>query len=354
MDFTQTTKQIAVLRRKRRTCLWALATLRFGGGWMVGSTLRSGVKLTQPWWCFWNDSPCTSAIIFRFGIILALLTNVCAVSAAQETGQAKTSPVKADRENAVASTTAQGRREFVKYCSGCHGLDGRGGEHAPDIATSPTSRQLARDALFKIVRDGIPAKGMPGFAYLGRDTLNLVTDYLRRLGGQVSRISLHGNSSAGEALFFGKAECAKCHMMRSKGGFLGPDLTEYTQTHALQALRDAILAPCQNCQHTSEVVEVLTIRGERISGVIRNEDNFSLQLLARDGAFLLVTKSEIARLYHSGTAIMPENYAQRLTTQELEDLLAYLFQNAHPSATRSPLPLRSRGQISRDAWDHRR
>jgi len=167
---------------------------------------------------------------------------------------------------------------------------------------------------------------MPAFGYLSRDTLNSITDYLRRLGGNVGHLSVAGNSSVGEALFFGQAECANCHMVHGRGGFLGPDLTEYAQTHTLRALKDAILNPRQSRRHNSEVVEVLTNRGEQISGVIRNEDNFSLQLLGRDGTFHLLTKSEIKRLDRSGAAIMPDDYSRRLTARQLEDVLAYLCQ----------------------------
>jgi len=286
-------------------------------------------------------------------MLLVLLASVCAASAARPAGRARASPGEASRANGAAASTG-GQQEFETRCSGCHGLDGQGGEHAPNIATSQRLRQLPRDALLGIVRAGIPAKGMPAFGYLSADTLISIADYLQRLGGQVGGTLVQGNSTAGETLFFGKAECANCHMVHGKGGFLGPDLTDFTPTHTVQALKDAILNPRQSHQHCSEVVEVLTTRGEQVSGVVRDEDNFSLQLQARDGTFHLLMKSEIRRLDRSGSAIMPDDYGRRLTKQQLEDLLAYLRQNLHSSTTPSSVPVRSQSQTSQSARDRRR
>jgi len=54
-----------------------------------------------------------------------------------------------------------GRQLFASRCGACHGGDGRGGERGPDI----THRNLGtRDAasLRDLVRNGLPARGMPG------------------------------------------------------------------------------------------------------------------------------------------------------------------------------------------------
>jgi alcohol dehydrogenase (cytochrome c) len=52
-----------------------------------------------------------------------------------------------------------GRTTFQSLCSGCHGADGNGGEHAPSIVTSPGVR--SDDQLAAIIHDGLPLKGMP-------------------------------------------------------------------------------------------------------------------------------------------------------------------------------------------------
>ncbi len=62
---------------------------------------------------------------------------------------------------AFAQPPDAGRRQYGLACSRCHGGDGNGGELGPGIVT----RLFARDdeGLPTLVRDGLPAAGMPGF-----------------------------------------------------------------------------------------------------------------------------------------------------------------------------------------------
>jgi alcohol dehydrogenase (cytochrome c) len=60
---------------------------------------------------------------------------------------------------AAAQPVEQGRKSFESRCARCHGADGNGGEMGPSI-----TRRLApldRAALEKLIRDGVPTKGMP-------------------------------------------------------------------------------------------------------------------------------------------------------------------------------------------------
>src|SRR5262245_29623730 len=50
------------------------------------------------------------------------------------------------------------------------------------------------------------------------------------------------NTSAGEALFLGKAGCAGCHEVNGRGGIVGPDLSD-AATRSPEALRAKILNP---------------------------------------------------------------------------------------------------------------
>src|SRR5882762_5186158 len=48
-----------------------------------------------------------------------------------------------------------GAEIFATSCSECHGLDGRGGERAPNIATRPAIRQFSDADLTRIIQQGI-------------------------------------------------------------------------------------------------------------------------------------------------------------------------------------------------------
>ena len=135
---------------------------------------------------------------------------------------------QATQRNAPDSGSPQvGQQLFSSNCAGCHGLDGRGGEHGPNIATTAEVQRLSDRDILGIVRDGIPAAGMPAFrSKFDAAQLNAVVSYVRVLQGKHAAVSVPGNPEKGRSLFFGKARCSECHMIAGKGGFIGPDLSE--------------------------------------------------------------------------------------------------------------------------------
>lgn len=229
-----------------------------------------------------------------------------------------------------------GRQKFEAHCSNCHGLDGRGGEHAPNVATNPAVQGLTDSDIARIIHTGIRAKGMPGFEHLSDADTKSIVGYLRVLGGAIHSVISGGNPRRGEDLFFGKAGCGACHMMTGTGGFLGSDLTAYGKTHEPEELRSFLLSPAQGGE--SKLVEIVTRQGERLSGAVRNEDNFSLQLLGSDGRFHMLMKSEIEKLDRNESDVVHSERAQRLAAAELEDLIMYLNQPEAASAPGVPEP----------------
>ena len=74
-----------------------------------------------------------------------------------------------------------GRMLFVSSCAGCHGLDGRGGEKGPNIATRPEISGRSDDEILAILQRGVPGAGMPAFSRLGDKKLEAVVRHLRTL-----------------------------------------------------------------------------------------------------------------------------------------------------------------------------
>jgi cytochrome c oxidase cbb3-type subunit 3 len=225
---------------------------------------------------------------------------------------------------AAAGPKDAGQTSFVSHCAGCHGLDGRGGEHAPDIATNPIVQAFSEADLERIVQNGIPSHGMPGFNNLGPAAIKSVVDYLLILQGKQSTATVQGNASRGKRLFFGRAQCSNCHMVHGQGGFLGVDLTEYSRTHSPQEMREAIVNPNKNLDPRQDTVVAVTRDGEKLIGIARNEDNFSVQLETADGVFHLLMKSNLAALDHVPQSLMPSDYASKLSASEIDDLISFL------------------------------
>lgn len=78
----------------------------------------------------------------------------------------------------LAAQSTAGQRVFETRCALCHGGDGTGGEMGPPILTRLP--RLADADLTALIRDGRPARGMPGQA-LGDAELAALLPYLRSI-----------------------------------------------------------------------------------------------------------------------------------------------------------------------------
>jgi cytochrome c oxidase cbb3-type subunit III len=224
-------------------------------------------------------------------------------------------------------SATEGSQQFIRNCAGCHGTDGRGGDKAPSIATMPSVVALSDDALVKIVHDGTQA-GMPAFPQLGDAGIRAVVDYLRTLQGKTSSnapaSAVVGNPDSGYALFFGDAQCSSCHMVSGAGGFIASDLSAYGQSHNEDTILKAIVTPDNPLVAAARVVDVRTRSGQKLIGVVRSEDNFTLELQTQDGRFHFLDRDSLADVQYTNHSLMPHDYGTRLTPAELNDLASYL------------------------------
>jgi len=121
-----------------------------------------------------------------------------------------------------------GAQAFASRCASCHGTDGNGGELGPAIAPRVPSRTDAE--LRAVVRQGVPAAGMPAFASIGDAELDDVIRHLRalrpRTGSGPARMSIPlagGGALEGLVLGRGAADLQllgddrKLHLLRKSG-----------------------------------------------------------------------------------------------------------------------------------------
>ena len=229
--------------------------------------------------------------------------------------------------------TPDGQATYNSTCAGCHGLDGRGSDKAVNIA-SAEMRHLTDAQLADIIANGVPETGMPGFRNLSEPQIGALVRYLRSLQGKTEAQPLSGDPVRGKTIFFGKGECSNCHTVSGEGGFLGPDLSAYGASVSANAVHDEIVRPQRRPAEGYRSAVLTTGGGEQLEGLIRNEDNFSVQLQARDGSFHFFQKSEIQKLEHLDTSLMPTNYGARLSAGELNDLVSWLMSVA-PEASKT-------------------
>jgi cytochrome c oxidase cbb3-type subunit III len=220
---------------------------------------------------------------------------------------------------------ADGRQVFENRCAACHGIDGRGGERAPDIATSAKTQRRSDSTLAQIINNGVPSAGMPAFSTLDASTSAALVRYLRFLQGKAGSAALPGNPQNGKAIFFGRARCSECHLAAGAGGFIASDLSSYGRARPVEEIRDAIAKPGPPSNASRGTVTIATRAGQTLTGVLRNEDNFSLQLQSLDGAFHLLMKSDVASMRRESNSLMPTDYGSTLSAGELNDLVSFLM-----------------------------
>jgi putative heme-binding domain-containing protein len=219
-------------------------------------------------------------------------------------------------EGDAAAVTAGGAL-FAGRCADCHGADAKG-SRGPDL-TQRWAAGATDESTFASIRRGVPGSIMPPSAAPDHELWAIVA-YLRSISVAPQLVS-SGDPKRGRALF--AAQCQQCHRVGAQGGSLGPDLTQIGLTRSREALVTAVREPNKNVPAGFRTVELVN-RGERIEGVIKAEDAFSIQVLTADGRLLGLRKAALGKIAPRAESLMPAFSADKLGESELEDLLAYL------------------------------
>lgn len=231
---------------------------------------------------------------------------------------------------------------FSEDCAACHGTDGRGGERAPNIATSHEIVSLSDAQLSSIIDKGILSAGMPGFGYLGPEKIRDLVEYLRQLQGIAKNrnVPLPGDPGAGQEIFFRNDSCSSCHAIHGRGGFLGDDLTGYARGRSIASIEQAVAHPVTP-GNSGSLVTVQTAGGATISGAVRAQDNFNLVVQSEEGEYRNISRDQVKEIKPSVRGVAIQNYGKSLTHKQMNDLVSYLIQVAGsgdivPGATKRP------------------
>ena len=259
---------------------------------------------------------------------------------------ATTAPLLAQHEKEIDKTKFIGNLEaieagrvlFANGCAACHGANALGGR-GPNLRERVFWHPVDDETLYKAIEKGIGG-GMPA-ANLPPDQIWQVVAYVRSLTAPALENKAPGDAKAGEALFWGKAGCSGCHRIQGRGGSLGPDLTNIAATRALPQIRDAILDPDAEIATGFNSVVVTLKSGKTLRGVARNRTNYSLQLQDSDGNLHLLSMNEVSRINLTKGSPMPKDYAKRLDSTEIENIVAYLSRQS----LRPAEPPKAKGQV---------
>jgi len=157
-----------------------------------------------------------------------------------------------------------------------------------------------------------------------------------------------GDAARGKAIYEGKGDCASCHRINGVGSRLGPDLSEIgvprgggrggkqgtpapEPTLNLTALETSIVDPDADVAIANRLVRVTTKDGKSVTGKLLNHDNFTVQFMDPQGKLHSYVKADLKESTVLTKGLMP-SYKDRLSSQEVADVVAYLATLKGPAA----------------------
>jgi cytochrome c oxidase cbb3-type subunit 3 len=219
------------------------------------------------------------------------------------------------------SDVEAGQRLYGSQCQVCHGVNG---DTVPgiDLKFGKFRRVSSDEDIVRTVTTGIPAVGMPAFVFQPAE-LTAIVAYLRAGFDPGSAAVRVGSADRGHALFDGKAECSTCHRVNGRGPRVAPDLSDIGAIRTLAALQRAVLEPNEALLPIHRPVQIVTSSGETVRGRRLNEDTLTVQVIDDHERLRSFDKARLRQYVVTTTAAMP-SYRDRLTDDELADLIAYL------------------------------
>ena len=137
--------------------------------------------------------------------------------------------------------------------------------------------------------------------------------------------------NAGQSVFFMKGSarsCSVCHSVEGRGGSVGPDLmSKIAGQSPKQIFQKIIVVPHRSADPAYSTVRLTTRTGAIITGIKSGEtkdavlfyDTSSLPPILRT-----IPKADITASARQQSSVMPNDYASRLTLQQLLDVVAFL------------------------------
>ncbi|MEO1995660.1 MAG: dehydrogenase, partial [Planctomycetaceae bacterium] len=209
------------------------------------------------------------------------------------------------------------------------------------VATLASSAQNSR-ALLQAIADGrVPARDVSAFVArqieaLGDEALSarlqavwgsvratsqdrrqLIATYKRKLTAEVLK---KADLSHGRLLF--SKQCGSCHQLFDSGRAIGPNLTG-SQRNNLDYVLENLLDPSAVVGRDFQMTVVLTAQGRVISGIVIREDRKTVTLQTPTDR-VIIPVVDVEQRRRQNLSLMPDGMLQKLSTEQVRDLVAYL------------------------------
>lgn len=123
---------------------------------------------------------------------------------------------------------------------------------------------------------------------------------------------------------FEEMHCGRCHNIHGEGPAVGPDLVSYLGEHTDQEFVSSVVNPGHDLAggYESALLELKT--GVQLRGIIQIESGDRLQLVDRAANIIDLPKDEIRWRWIEEKSLMPSNYEERVSKNDLGKLIAFL------------------------------
>jgi putative membrane-bound dehydrogenase-like protein len=219
-----------------------------------------------------------------------------------------------------------------------------------DAIQTLSSRRAWAAALLNAVEQGKGIEKSAISAFAARQIANLgdaaLTDQLKRVWGEIRpsaaeksaqigelkrkltpNVVQRANRIAGKKVF--EKECATCHKLFGQGAAIGPELSGAQRTN-LDYLLENIVDPSASISRDFQMEIIETQDGRIISGLIVEDADATLTIQTINEK-IVAPKAEVAERRTSPLSMMPEGVVQKLSFEQLRDLIAFLSSPGPPN-----------------------
>ncbi len=206
------------------------------------------------------------------------------------------------------------------------------------VETLATRRSYAQSLLAAVTQGTVPRDEIP--AHVARSLNSILGKQFTQVFGSVRPVAKNrektiakykklitpgalalADASRGRAVF--EKTCAKCHLLYGEGGRIGPDLTGSNRADLGYILLNSV-DPSYDVADGYKMVEVVTVDGRIVNGVVGEEDGSRLVLKTVEQPEVIVAKEDIDERWISKKSMMPDGQLDLMKTQEVVDLIKYL------------------------------
>ena len=249
---------------------------------------------------------------------------------------------------------ATGAQLYRANCLSCHGPSGDTVSSTP-VMNGKFRRGNSDDELTRLIRNGVSGTAMAAQPSLTENQAMNIVGFLRSVAATtpvaITGAALPaGDSARGKSLFEGKGNCLSCHRANGTGSLFGPDLSAIGNPPIgrgggaavparggapaaapsippvpagpnLAQLQQSIVDPNAVVSTTNRYVQLAMKDGSTVAARLLNQDSFAVQVLDFREKLQSVPRSNIKSVDFKSP--MP-SYRDKLSSQELADLLSYL------------------------------